>query len=177
MFIEPTSIDGLYTVDLDRHEDDRGFFARVWCVNELSDEGLTAGFVQASISYNAKANTLRGLHYQTEPYGETKLIRCEAGAVHDVILDLRPKSDTYLQWESFELTAKNGRQLYVAAGLAHGFQTLDDNTVVGYNIDTFHQPGHATGVRWDDPAFGIEWPEADELVMSDKDRSWPDFTP
>jgi len=175
MIIESTSIDGLYVIDPERHEDERGYFARAWCVNELSEEGLTAGFVQGSISYNAKANTLRGLHLQTEPHGETKLIRCEAGAVFDVILDLRPESDTYLEWEGFELDPTNGRQLYVAPGLAHGFQTLVDATVVGYQIDTFYQPGYASGVRWDDPAFGIEWPDATERIMSDKDRSWPDF--
>ncbi len=175
MIIEPTAIDGLYTIDPERHTDDRGYFARAWCVNELADEGLTAGFVQSSISYNAKANTLRGMHYQTEPYGETKLIRCEQGAIHDVILDMREDSDTYLEWEAFELTPANGRQLYAAPGLAHGFQTLVDETVVGYQIDTFYQPDHATGVRWDDPAFKIEWPDAAELIMSDKDRAWPDF--
>lgn len=175
MFIEPTSIDGLYTIDPQRYEDDRGYFARAWCVNEFSEEGLVAGFVQGSISYNARANTLRGMHYQTEPHGETKLIRCEAGAIYDVLLDLRPDSDTYLRWESFELTPENGRQLYVAPGLANGFQTLVDNTVVGYQIDTFYQPDYAAGVRWDDSAFAISWPEADQRIMSDKDRSWPDF--
>ncbi len=176
MFIEPTSIDGLYTIDPERHADDRGWFTRAWCVNEFSEEGLTAGFVQGSVSYNAKAGTLRGMHFQTEPYGETKLIRCESGAIYDVILDMRPDSDTYLQWEAFELTPGTGRELYVAPGLAHGFQTLNDETVVGYQIDTFYQPDHAAGVRWDDPAFGIEWPDtADgERIMSDKDRSWPD---
>ena len=177
MFIEPTSIDGLYVIDPQRHEDDRGYFARAWCVNELSDEGLAAGFVQGSVSYNTSAGTLRGMHFQTEPYGETKLIRCERGAIYDVVLDVRPKSDTYLQWEAFELTPDNGRQLYVEPGLAHGFQTLVDETVVGYQIDTFHQPDHATGVRWDDSAFGIEWPDADQRIMSDKDRSWPDHEP
>jgi len=176
MFIEPTSIDGLYTIDPERHGDERGWFARAWCVNEFSEEGLTAGFVQGSVSFNANAGTLRGMHFQTEPYGETKLIRCESGAVYDVILDVRPDSDTYLQWEAFELNPANGRQLYVTAGLAHGFQTLADETVVGYQIDTFYQPDHATGVRWDDPAFGIEWPDvgSGERIMSDKDRSWPD---
>ncbi len=175
MFFQSTPIDGLYTVDPDRHSDERGYFARAWCVNEFSEEGLTAGFVQGSISYNIRAHTLRGMHYQTEPHGETKLIRCERGAIYDVILDLRPGSDTYLQWKAFELNPENGRQLYVAPGLAHGFQTLTDDTVVGYQIDTFHQPDHATGVRWDDPAFAIEWPDAGERIMSDKDRSWPDY--
>ena len=183
MFIEPTSMDGLYTIDPERHVDDRGYFARAWCVNELSEEGLAAGFVQGSISYNTAANTLRGMHFQSEPWGETKLIRCETGAIYDVILDMRPDSDTYLQWEAFELDPVNGRQLYVSAGLAHGFLTLVDDTVVGYQIDTFYQPGHATGVRWDDPAFGITWPEVVgedgaplPRIMSDKDRSWPDHT-
>lgn len=175
VIIEETDLPGLYVIDLEPHRDDRGFFARTWCANEFADAGLAAEFVQASISYNATANTLRGMHFQREPYGETKLIRCEAGAVYDVIIDLRPDSDTYTNWLGWELTADRGRQLYVPAGMAHGFQTLVDNTVVSYNIDTFHQPGHGDGVRWDDPAFAIDWPDADRRIMSDKDRNWPDF--
>lgn len=174
MIIEPTTIDGLYTIDLERFEDDRGHFARTWCENELADAGLSAGFVQGSVSFNATAGTLRGMHFQVEPHAETKLIRCESGALFDVLLDLRPESSTYLGWEAFELTPERGRQLYVGPGLAHGFVTLADNTVVSYQIDTFYQPNAGSGVRWDDPAFAIEWPHFAELTMSDKDRNWPD---
>ncbi len=175
MIIEPTTIDGLYTVAPERHEDDRGYFARTWCVDEFADAGISPDFVQASVSYNARATTLRGMHFQREPYGETKLISCIAGAIHDVLLDLRPDSDTYLTWESFELSPESGLQLLAPAGLAHGFQTLADASVVSYHIDTFYQPDHAAGVRWDDPAFGIEWPDGPDRIMSDKDRAWPDF--
>lgn len=175
VIIEPTTIDGLYTVSPERHEDDRGFFARTWCVDEFADAGINPEFVQASVSFNRSANTLRGMHFQQEPHGETKLISCIAGAIQDVLLDLRPDSDTYLQWESFELSAQNGIQLFAPPGLAHGFQTLVDGSTVSYHIDTFYQPGHSAGVRWDDPAFGIVWPDADERIMSDKDREWPDY--
>ncbi|MEM9561402.1 MAG: dTDP-4-dehydrorhamnose 3,5-epimerase [Actinomycetota bacterium] len=175
MIIEPTTIDGLHTVAPERHGDERGFFARTWCVDEFAEAGLSPEFVQASVSYNAKANTLRGMHFQREPYGETKLIACIAGAVTDVLLDLRPDSPTYLTWERFELTAENGLQVLAPAGLAHGFQTLVDESVVSYHIDTFYQPDHSAGVRWDDPAFGIEWPEAAARILSDKDRAWPDY--
>lgn len=175
MIIEPTTIDGLYTVAQERHEDDRGFFARTWCVDEFADAGINPEFVQASVSYNERANTLRGMHFQREPHGETKLIACIAGAIHDVLLDLRPESDTYLQWESFQLSADNGLQLFAPPGIAHGFQTLADATTVSYHIDTFHQPDHSAGFRWDDPTFAITWPEADERILSDKDRDWPDY--
>jgi dTDP-4-dehydrorhamnose 3,5-epimerase len=175
LLVEATRIDGLYTIDLEKHEDDRGYFARAWCARELDEAGLGAGFVQGSISYNAAAGTLRGMHYQTEPHQETKLIRCESGAMLDVLLDLRPESATYLGWQSFELTPERGRQLYVGPGLAHGFVTLADHTVVSYQIDTFYQPDHGAGARWDDPAFGIEWPEVEDLIISEKDRNWPDF--
>lgn len=177
MIIDDTTIAGLHLIRPQRHEDDRGHFARTWCVDEFAAAGLTMQFVQASVSFNRAPNTLRGMHLQREPYGETKLIRCTTGAIHDVLLDLREDSDTYLRWESFELTAENGLQLLVPPGLAHGFQTLAADTEVSYHIDTRYQPDHATGVRWDDPAFGIEWPPASERVMSDKDRTWPDFQP
>lgn len=177
MIIEPTEIEGLFTVEQERHRDDRGFFARIWCIDELAEAGLAVEFVQASISHNTKAGTLRGMHYQEDPYGETKLIACVAGALHDVLLDLRPDSDTYLRWLSFELTPESGLSLLACPGLAHGFQTLVDDTIVSYHIDTIYQPDHATGVRWDDPTFAIDWPEADERILSDKDRGWPDFEP
>ncbi len=174
MIITQTSIDAVHTIDPERHADERGSFARTWCVDEFGASGLTAAFLQGSISYNTRANTLRGMHFQREPYGETKLIRCEAGAAYDVLLDLRPSSDTYRKWEAFELTPENGRQLHVGPGIAHGFQTLEDETVLSYQIDTLYQQTHASGVRWDDPAFGIEWPAAAERTISAKDRSWPD---
>ncbi len=175
MIIETTSIEGLHLISPERHEDERGFFARTWCVDELAEAGLHPQFVQASVSHNERTGTLRGMHYQRDPHGETKLIHCIRGAIHDVLLDLRPNSRTYLQWASFELTEDNGLQLLVGPGLAHGFQTLRDQTTVSYHIDTFYQPDHATGVRWNDPAFAIEWPSAAKRTMSAKDQEWPDF--
>jgi dTDP-4-dehydrorhamnose 3,5-epimerase len=177
VIIEPTTIEGLYTVAPERHRDERGFFARTWCVNEFADAGLSPEFVQASVSYNERVNTLRGMHFQREPYGETKLISCIAGAIYDVLLDLRPDSETYLRWQGFELDPDNGLQILAPPGLAHGFQTLADGATVTYHIDTFYQPDHSDGVRWDDPTFAIDWPEADERTMSDKDRTWPDYRP
>ena len=177
VIIEPTEIEGLYTIEQERHADERGFFARTWCINELAEAGLAVEFVQASISHNTTSGTLRGLHFQEDPYGETKLIGCVNGALHDVLLDLRPDSDTYLRHLSFELTPDRGLSLLACPGLAHGFQTLADDTVVSYHIDTFYQPAHATGVRWDDPAFAIEWPDVEVRIMSEKDREWPDFSP
>lgn len=175
VIIEPTTIEGLYTVTQDRHRDERGYFARTWCVDEFAEAGLSPEFVQASVSFNEHAGTLRGMHFQRAPYGETKLIACVTGAIHDVLLDLRPDSETYLRWEAFELTPDNGIQLLAPPGLAHGFQTLADATTVTYHIDTFYQPDHSAGVRWDDPAFGIDWPDCGDRVMSDKDRDWADF--
>ena len=177
MEFESTKLAGAFVVHMQRHEDQRGYFARTWCFEEFSDQGLDCNFVQSSVSYNTHAHTLRGMHLQTPPFAENKLIRCLRGAVYDVILDLRKDSETYLQWQSVELTADNQRMLYVPHGLAHGFQTLETGSELSYHITEFFTPEHATGVRWDDPAFGIQWPQAQERVMSEKDLEWPDFDP
>lgn len=177
MIIEEAKLPGVNVIDIERHSDDRGYFARTWCVDEFAEAGLHPEFVQSSISFNTQAGTLRGMHLQRSPHGETKLIRCVGGAVYDVLLDLRPDSPTYRQWEAFELTAHSQRALLVPPGIAHGFQTLAAATTVTYDIDTRYAPDHATGVRWDDPAFAIAWPTVEQRILSDKDARWPDFDP
>jgi dTDP-4-dehydrorhamnose 3,5-epimerase len=169
-----TGLEGAFIIDLDRLQDSRGFFARTWCQKEFQDQGLISTIAQANTSFNNKAGTLRGMHYQAEPYQETKLVRCTSGALYDVIIDLRPQSATYRRWFGAELTAENGKMLYVPADFAHGFITLKDNTEVHYLVSEFYAPGAERGVRWDDPAFAIEWPQAVE-VISEKDAAWPDF--
>ena len=168
----PTSLGGTFLIEQERHADARGFFARTWCAEEFAEHGLAAELAQCSTSYNRRRGTLRGLHYQVPPFAETKLVRCTRGALYDVALDLRPESPTFQSWVGFELTPENGRALYVPPGVAHGFYCLSDDTEVLYQISEFYSPEHARGVRWDDPAFGIEWPAAVEVV-SEQDRSWP----
>ena len=159
-------------IDMQRLEDARGFFARTFCAREFAEAGLVTEFVQDSQSYNRTRGTLRGMHFQAAPHRETKLVRCIAGAVHDVIIDLRPGSPSYLQWEGFELSADNGRTLYVPEGFAHGFQTLADDSHILYAISRPYAPEASTGVRHDDPAFGIAWP-LPVTEISDKDAAWP----
>lgn len=165
---------GVRIVEPERMADERGFFARTWCRREFENAGLDRNLVQCSISYNRHRGTLRGMHYQTAPSAEAKLVRCTTGAIYDVALDLRRNSPTYKQWRSVELTADNRRALYIPAGLAHGFLTLCDESEVLYQISEFYAPEHARGVRWNDPAFGIQWP-GEVVVMSERDRSYPDF--
>ena len=156
-------------------QDHRGFFARTWCQREFKEAGIAATFVQSNISYNIKKGTLRGLHYQDAPHGEAKLVHCTAGAIYDVIVDLRRDSGTFGQWVSAELTAENRTFLYIPEGLAHGFLTLEDNTEVSYQMSEFYMPHSARGVRWNDPAFGIHWP-IEVAVISEKDSQYHDFT-
>lgn len=170
-FIE-TGLPGAWLVEPEPARDQRGLFARTFCVREFASRGLVTGFVQHSISHSLAAGTLRGMHFQKEPHAETKLVRCLRGAIWDVVVDLRPGSAAFGQWRGFELTAGNRRQLYVPAGFAHGFQTLCDDTEVGYLISAFHAPSAAGGVRHDDPALGIRWP-LPVSVLSEKDRGWP----
>lgn len=165
---------GAYIVELEKLSDERGFFARSWCQNEFERHGLKPIVVQANVSFNKKKGTLRGMHYQISPYEETKLVRCTRGAIYDVIIDLRPDSHTYKQWAGVELTADNYKMLYVPENFAHGFQTLQDNTEVTYQVSQFYAPGSEKGIRWEDRAFGIEWP-LEVQVISDKDKSWPDY--
>lgn len=176
MIFTPTKLSGAHIVELERHEDDRGFFARTWCQDEFADHGLEPALAQCSISRNAVAGTLRGMHFQAAPHEEAKLVRCTAGAIFDVIVDLRPESTTYAEWIGVELDARSGRALYIPKGFAHGFQTLADESDVFYMISAPYVPEAGAGLRWNDPAFAIEWP-IPLSVMSERDRSWPDHVP
>lgn len=169
----PTSIEGVWIVEMERHHDERGWFARTWCVKELGAHGLDTSIVQCSSSFNLRRGTLRGMHYQAAPHEEAKLVRCIQGAIHDVALDLRAASPTFRQWVAVELSSENGRALYIPKGCAHGFQTLVDNTEVFYHISTPFHPDSTRGVRWNDPAFGIEWPPEPRIIQSDRDRNYP----
>jgi dTDP-4-dehydrorhamnose 3,5-epimerase len=166
---------GAFEIELERHADDRGFFARTWCARELADHGLRTTLAQCSISFNARRGTLRGMHWQAAPYEEAKLVRCTSGSIYDVIIDLRPTSPTYTQHVGVELTAARGEMLYIPEGFAHGFLTLEPATEVFYQMSEFYTPEAARGVRYDDPAFGIVWP-APVAVINERDATYPDFT-
>ncbi len=177
MKLAATPIPGAFLLDLEPHQDHRGWFARSWCSETFARHGLVATLVQANISFNNRAGTLRGMHYQAEPHGETKVVRCTAGAIVDVIVDLRPESPTFLRWHAAELSAANHRAFYIPHGVAHGFQTLADASEVHYLMADAFNPTHARGVRWDDPAFAIAWPQAERRIISEKDLAYPDFAP
>ncbi|MBT8422436.1 MAG: dTDP-4-dehydrorhamnose 3,5-epimerase [Gammaproteobacteria bacterium] len=172
----PTPLVDAYIIELDKIGDDRGFFARAFCEQEFADAGLVSRFVQVNNSLSADKGTLRGMHYQLAPNAETKLVRCIRGALWDVILDLRPDSESYGKHVGVELSAENRRMLYVPKGFAHGFITLQDDTEAFYFVDEFYAPDAERGIRWNDPHFGIEWP-AEPVVLSDKDRDHRDFDP
>jgi len=174
MIFQPVQLAGAYVIDLERIEDDRGFFARAWCQREFEQQGLESRLVQCNLSQNHTTGTLRGMHYQVAPHKEAKLVRCVKGRIFDVIVDLRPGSSTYLQWFGVELSADNHRMLYVPEGFAHGYQTLEADTEVFYQVSEFYSPGSEQGLRWDDPAIAIDWPLAPEII-SQKDRHYPDF--
>lgn len=174
MRFEETPLPGAYLIHLEPLRDDRGFFARSWCHDEFEKQGLDADLMQCSVSFNSRKSTLRGMHYQTAPHQETKLVRCTRGALYDVILDLRPASPTFKQWFAAELTAENHLMMYVPKGFAHGLQTLVDNTEAFYQISGNYYPECAAGVRWNDPAFGIDWPDA-KPILSEKDKMYADF--
>ena len=174
MLFRSTGLAGVRLIDLEPVRDERGLFARTFCTRELAAQGLETGFVQHSISVTERAGSVRGMHFQKSPHEEVKLLRCIRGAIHDVLIDIRPDSPTYGRWEAYELTAENRRQLYVPAGLAHGFQTLLPDTEVAYLISAFYAPAAAAGIRHDDPAFAIAWP-LPVADMSPKDRAWPDW--
>ena len=165
------SIPGAFIVEPERKQDTRGFFARSWCRQEFEEHGLSARLAQCNISFNRKRGTLRGMHYQTAPHEEAKLVRCTMGAVYDVVLDLRPASPTWGCWVAVELTARNRKQLYIPEGVAHGFQTLKNNTEMSYQMSEPYYSDLARGVRWDDPVFAIDWPLADPIV-SERDRAF-----
>jgi len=174
----PTEVAGAFVVEIEKFSDARGWFARTWCARELEAQGLETRLVQCSASFNHKAGTLRGMHYQAAPHGEVKLVRATSGSAFDVAVDLRPESPTYLRWASVVLSAAAGNAFYIPAGCAHGYQTLEDDTEIFYQMSTFHEPSAARGVRWDDPAFRIAWPPAAaERILIERDRSYPDYVP
>jgi dTDP-4-dehydrorhamnose 3,5-epimerase len=173
----PLELKGAFLVELERLDDERGFFARTWDGDEFAANGLAAGVVQSSISRNTSAGTLRGLHFQSSPHEETKLVRCTRGVIFDVIVDLRPDSPTHTNWVGVELEADRATAVYVPKGFAHGFQTLVDETEVLYMMSAPYVAEASTGVRWDDPAFAIAWPEANSRTLSDRDRRWADYDP
>lgn len=171
MIFKQTKLSGAYIIEIEPIEDERGFFARSWCKEEFEKYGLNSDLAQCNISFNNKRGTLRGMHYQIAPYEEDKLVRCTKGAIYDVIIDLRPKSITYKQWISIEITSHNRKMLYIPKGFAHGFQTLRDDTEVFYQMSEFYHPECARGIRWDEATFGIEWP-LEVSFISEKDKSY-----
>ncbi|MCD0170410.1 MULTISPECIES: dTDP-4-dehydrorhamnose 3,5-epimerase [unclassified Deinococcus] len=175
MIFRETALPGAFTVDIQEHRDERGLFARTFCAQEFEAHGLNPLTVQTNLSFNARAGTLRGLHYQLPPAAETKLVRCTRGAVLDVIVDLRPESPTYLQHVAVELSADNRRALFVPQRFAHGYQTLTDDAEVSYQVSEYYQPGAERGLRFDDPALGIRWPLPPGPVSA-KDAAWPLLT-
>lgn len=177
MIFRETAVAGVFVIELEPRGDERGFFARVFCRAEFEEHGLNPHVEQCNVSLSPQAGTLRGMHFQLPPHAEAKTVRCTRGALWDVALDLRPDSPSYLRWVGVELTGENRRMLYVPEGCAHGFQTLADETEAFYQVSSAYAPDAERGVRWDDPAFGIEWPAAVSRVISDKDRSWPDYEP
>jgi dTDP-4-dehydrorhamnose 3,5-epimerase len=174
MDLQPAEIDGSYRIEPRRIEDDRGFFARIWDEPAFAEQGIPIRNIQTNVSYNRRRGTIRGLHWQVEPYGESKLIRCTRGAVFDVAVDLRPGSPTYGRWQGVRLTAEERNLVFVPAGCAHGYQALEDDAEVSYQVSHAYTPGSERGIRWNDPALGIEWPITDGVIVSAKDAAWPD---
>ncbi len=175
MIFTATKLPGAFVIEPKRFTDERGFFAPAWTQTAFATHGITVPTTECNISVSAKQGTLRGMHYQRPPYAQAKLVRCTAGAIYDVIIDLRPDSPTYKQWFSVELTADNRLMLYVPEDFAHGFLTLRDDTEVVYQVSAAYAPEYAAGVRWNDPAFGVEWP-ASELILLPRDAQYPDFS-
>lgn len=176
MIFTETKLPGAFTIDLEPYPDARGFLAQSWSSAEFAAHGLNPKVAECNVSFSKLKGTLRGMHFQSPPRAQIKLVRCTAGAIFDAIIDLRPESPTFKQWVGVELTAANHRMLYVPEGFAHGFQTLADNSEVYYQMSDVYAPEYAGGVRWSDPAFGIEWPEEDNRIMNARDREYPDFT-
>jgi dTDP-4-dehydrorhamnose 3,5-epimerase len=175
MIFTETELKGAFVVELQTLEDERGFFARTWCEHEFAERGLNTKVSQCSLSFNIQQGTLRGMHYQIGPSREAKLVRCVRGSIYDVIIDLRPGSATFKRWIAVELNEENHRALYIPEQFAHGYQTLRDNTEVFYQISNFYAPAQARGLRWNDPAFKIRWPN-DQRVISARDRGYADFS-
>jgi dTDP-4-dehydrorhamnose 3,5-epimerase len=170
-----TELPGAFVLELERREDERGFFARAWCADEFAEHGLSTRLVQANLSFNVREGTVRGMHFQLGPHAEAKVVRCTRGAVYDVIIDLRPDSPAFKRWIGVELDADSRRAIYVPEGFAHGYQTLTPETETFYQVSEYYAPQAEGGVRWDDPAFDIDWPDPANAFLSDKDMNWPDF--
>lgn len=175
MKFQRTELDGVWIIELEKKSDDRGFLARVWCRDEFETNGLNPYVNQCSIVANHKKNTLRGLHFQRDPYGEVKTVFCFRGTIYDVVVDLRPHSKTYCKWSAFELSEQIPRILYIPEGIAHGYQTLSEHSEIYYQMNVPFKAEAAWGVRWNDPMFQIKWPKAKERMICEKDQRWPDF--
>ena len=174
MLFKETKLKGAFIIELEPIEDKRGFFARSFCQDEFKKHGIDFNIVQCSISYNKNKGTLRGMHYQSAPFEEAKLVSCTRGRIYDVIIDLRTNSNTYCKWLAIELSEENNKVLYVPKGLAHGFQALENNSIVFYQMSEFFNPEYSQGIRWDDPSFLVEWPISGK-TMSEKDSNYPSF--
>jgi|TARA_B110000467_G_scaffold107441_1_gene97789 dTDP-4-dehydrorhamnose 3,5-epimerase len=174
VIFKKTNIDGVYNISIEKIEDNRGFFARTWDSEEFKNHDLVSNFVQSSISFNKKKGTIRGMHFQLPPHGETKIVNCFRGKIFDVLIDLRKNSPTFKKWESYELSSENYNMLYIPQGIAHGFQTLEDNSEIYYQMSEFYKPEFYHGVRFDDPNFGIKWPH-EITEISEKDKNWKTF--
>jgi dTDP-4-dehydrorhamnose 3,5-epimerase len=175
MIFTPTRLDGAFLIDVERHSDERGFLARTFCEQEFAEHDLSMRIVQSSTIHSPRHHTLRGLHYQASPHAEVKLVRCTRGSIFLVMVDLRTRSATRNRWLGVELSASNERLAYVPEGFAQGYQTLEDDTEVLYQMSHRYVPEAACGIRWDDPAFAIDWPAAEERIISERDRAWPDY--
>ncbi len=174
MIFTETKLKGAFVIELEKFEDERGFFALSWSQDEFAKRGLESSLAECNVSFNKKRGTLRGMHYQEDPHGQVKLLRCTMGAIYDVIIDLRHQSLTFKQWFGVELSAKTHLMLYLPKGFAHGFQTLEDNSEIFYQMSSPYLPQSGRGVRWNDPAFGIEWPHPTR-IMSERDKNYRDF--
>lgn len=175
MIFRSTNLDGAFILELERFEDERGFFAQGWSPKELSEQGLEAPLAESAISFNKRKGTLRGMHYQAAPHAQVKIVRCTRGSVYDVIIDLRSNSSTFKQWVGVELSARDHRMLYVPKDFAHGFQTREDETEIFYQMSSVYVPESGRGVRWNDPTFAINWPEMDSRIINERDQSYADF--
>jgi dTDP-4-dehydrorhamnose 3,5-epimerase len=174
LIFRETKLPGAFVIELELHADQRGFFARTYCRKEFESHGLKPQVLQCNVSFNRQKGTLRGMHFQAAPFGEAKLVRCTSGSIYDVIIDLRSSSPTFKQYFDVVLSAENRKMLYIPEEFAHGFQTLEDNTEVFYQMSQVFSTPHARGVRWDDPAFGVEWPQGERIII-ERDRNYPDF--
>jgi len=175
MIATQTKLNGVYVIEPERFEDERGFFARTWSTAELAALGVASQFVEANFSYNHQRGTLRGLHWQAAPYGQAKLVGCTRGSIFDVGVDLRPDSETYKQWTGITLSSTNRLMLYLPDGFAHGYLTLEDDSEVQYLVTSGYVPESGRGARWNDPAFGIRWPEVGDFIINQRDRNYTDF--